>query len=79
MRIHLLTISGLGLEIRREGLTVHEPVSSDYTDGSALGENVQKGGLFFCQLGLKWLMDKGGRTFPAPDSPISAVNLPGTT
>ena len=47
MRIHLLTVPGLGLEVRREGLTVHEPGASDDTNRRTLGEDVQKRGLFF--------------------------------
>jgi len=45
--VHLLTVSGLGLEVGREGLTVHKPIAGDDTDGCALGEDVQKRGLFF--------------------------------
>jgi len=81
MRIHLLTVPGLGLEVRREGLTVHEHTPSNDTDGRALGKDVQKRGLFFKHggFGSVWSVDKEGRTFPAPDSPINAVNFPGTT
>ena len=80
MRIHLLTVPSLGLEVRRESLTIHEPVASNNTDGRTFGEDIQKRGLFFKydQFGFVCLMNKG-RTFPAPDSPINAVNLPGTT
>ena len=46
MGIHLLTVPGLGLEVRREGLTVHEPIAGNDTDGRALGEDVQKRSLF---------------------------------
>ena len=46
MRIHLLTVPGLGLEIHRKSLTVYEPIAGNYTDGRALGENVQQRGLF---------------------------------
>ena len=46
MRIHLLTVPGLGLEVRREGLAVHEPIASNDADGRALGEDVQERGLF---------------------------------
>lgn len=47
MRIRLLAVSRLGLEVCRESLTVHKPIASNYADGSALSEDVQKGGLFF--------------------------------
>ena len=81
MRVRLLTVSGLSLEISREGLTVHEPIACNDADGSALGKDVQKRGLLFerDQFSSIELTDKGGRTFPAPDSPINAVNFPGTT
>ena len=81
MGIHLLTVSGLSLEVRGKGLPVHEPVASNNTNRGALGEYVQKRGLLLkcIQSHLTWLRDKGGRTFPAPDSPINAVNFPGTT
>jgi hypothetical protein len=46
MRIHSLTVPSLHLEVCWEGLTVHEPVPTDDTNGRALGEDVQKGGLF---------------------------------
>jgi len=45
--IHLLTVSGLGLEIGRKGLAAHEPVAGHDTNGRALGKDVQKGSLFF--------------------------------
>jgi len=47
VRIHLLSVSGLGLEVGRKGLTAHEPVASHDADGRALGGGVQKRGLFF--------------------------------
>ena len=81
MRIHLLTVPGLGLEVRREGLTVHKPIATYDTDGRPLSEDVQKCCLFFRrdQFGSVSLTNKKERTFPAPDSPINAVNFPGTT
>ena len=54
MRTHLLTVSGLGLEVSREGLAVHEPIASNDTDGRALGEDVQKRGLFSTAINLVW-------------------------
>jgi hypothetical protein len=44
--IHLLTVPGLRLEVRWEGLTVHEAIATNVTDGRALGEDVQKGVYF---------------------------------
>ena len=81
MCIHLLTVPGLGLEVRREGLAVHESITVHDADGSTLGKDAQKRCLFFKrdQFGSVSLMNKEGLTFPAPDSPISAVNFLGTT
>ena len=47
MRIHLLTVPGLGLEVCRGGLAVHEHIPSHDADGRAFGEDVQKRRLFF--------------------------------
>jgi hypothetical protein len=47
VRVHLLAVPGLGLEVRREGLAVHEPIAGNDTDARALGEDVQQRGLFF--------------------------------
>jgi hypothetical protein len=52
MHIHLLIVPGLRLEVRWEGLTVHEPIATNVTDGCALGEDVQKGGLFSSTINL---------------------------
>ena len=41
MRIHLLMVPSLGLEVRREGLIIHEPGASDDTNGCTLGEDIQ--------------------------------------
>ena len=46
MRIHLLTVPGLGLEVHRKSLAIYEPIAGNYTDGRALGENVQQRSLF---------------------------------
>ena len=81
VRIQLLTVTGLGLKVCREGLTVHEHIPSNDADRRALSEDVQERCLFFKHggFGLVRSVNKGGRTFPAPDSPISAVNFPGMT
>ena len=81
MRVHLLTITSLGLEVHRKGLTVHESIAGDDAHGRALSEDVQKRSLSseHDQFGLIYSMYKEVRTFPAPDSPINAVNFPGTT
>jgi len=50
--IHLLTVSGLGLEVRGKGLTIHESVASYDTNGRAVGEDVQKRGLCFKRVSL---------------------------
>ena len=81
MCIHLLTVAGLSLEVRRKGMTVHESIAGDDAHECALSEDVQKRGLSpkHDQFALACSMGKETRTFPAPDSPINAVNFPGTT
>ena len=81
MCIHLLTVAGLSLEVRRKGMTVHESIAGDDAHGCTLSEDVQKRGLppKHDQFGPAHPTDKKARTFPAPDSPINAVNFPGTT
>ena len=57
--VHLLTVSGLGLEVHRQGLTVHEPITGNDTDVRALGEDVQQRGLFLHgQFGLTYRRTK---------------------
>ena len=52
VRVHLLAVSGLGLEVHGEGLTVDEPVAGNDTDVRALCEDVQQHILcLFCQFG----------------------------
>ena len=46
MGIRLLTVSSLCLEVRREGVSVHESVTGNDTNRSAFGKDVQKRGLF---------------------------------
>ena len=58
MRIHLLTVPSLSLEVHREGLTVHEPIASNDTDGRALGEDVQKRGLFSNAINFVHVVDE---------------------
>ena len=53
VRVHLLAISGLGLEVHGKGLTVDEPITGNDADVRALCEDVQQRCLcLFCQFGL---------------------------
>jgi hypothetical protein len=54
MCIHLLTVPGLRLEVRREGLTVHKPISSNDTDVRAVCEDIQKRGLSPSVINVVW-------------------------
>ena len=69
----------LSLEILGQSLTVDKHVTSDDADSGALSEDVQQGCLNTELSEIERENKDKEFTFPAPDSPIRAVNFPGAT
>lgn len=68
----------LRLEVRREGLTTDQAITSHDANIDTLCQDIQQSSLETCET-TRILQTFEHLTFPAPDSPMRAVSFPGAT